>query len=65
LEHPALTWALANHDARACDPAETAMLYELARNLDEIDALVTLLADQLLIVTGSTGHPRAPRCGPS
>ena len=35
------------------------MLHELARNLDEIDALVTLLADQLLIVTGSTGQPKA------
>jgi len=40
------------------DPAEAAMLHELARNLDECDALVALLAGQPLVVTGSRGQPR-------
>ncbi len=40
------------------DPAETAILHELARNLDEIDALVVALAGQPAMVEGSQGHPR-------
>jgi hypothetical protein len=40
------------------DPAETAMLHELARNLDEIDALVAALAGQPVVVEGSQGQPR-------
>jgi hypothetical protein len=35
------------------------MLHELARNLDEIDALSALRSDQPMIVTGSTGQPKA------
>jgi hypothetical protein len=40
------------------DPAETELLHELCRNLDEIDALVAALADQPVVVEGSQGQPR-------
>jgi len=40
------------------DPAEVALLVELCRSIDEIDALSAALAEGPLMVTGSTGQPR-------
>jgi hypothetical protein len=40
------------------DPAEMEILHELARSVDEIEALAAALATVDPIVTGSTGQPR-------
>ena len=41
------------------DPAETALLHELCRTSDELDALTAAMADQSPVVAGSQGQPRA------
>lgn len=41
------------------DPAETALLHELCRTADELDALTAAMADQSPVVAGSQGQPRA------
>jgi hypothetical protein len=41
------------------DPAETALLHELCRTADELDALTVAMADQSPVVEGSQGQPRA------
>lgn len=41
------------------DPAETALLHELCRTADELDALTAAMADQSPVVEGSQGQPRA------
>jgi hypothetical protein len=43
----------------ALDPAETALLHELCRTADELDALTAAMADQSPVVEGSQGQPRA------
>jgi hypothetical protein len=43
----------------ALDPAETALLHELGRTVDELDALTVAMADQSPVVAGSQGQPRA------
>jgi hypothetical protein len=41
------------------DPAETALLHELCRTSDELDALTAAMAHQSPVVAGSRGQPRA------
>jgi hypothetical protein len=41
------------------DPAETALLHELCRTADELDALTAAMADQSPVVEGSQGQPPA------
>jgi len=41
------------------DPAETALLHELWRTADELDALTTAMAGKSPLVEGSQGQPRA------
>lgn len=43
----------------ALDPAESALLHELCRTADELDALTAVMADQSPVVEGSQGQPRA------
>ena len=45
--------------AYVLDPAETALLHELCRTADELDALTAAMADQSPVVAGSQGQPRA------
>jgi hypothetical protein len=42
----------------ALDPAETALLHELCRTVDELDALTAAMDDQSPVVAGSQGQPR-------
>ncbi|CAM3108588.1 hypothetical protein BST27_18575 [Mycobacterium intermedium] len=41
------------------DPAELALLVELCCTVDEIDRLTCALSAQEMVVTGSTGQPKA------
>jgi hypothetical protein len=41
------------------DLAETALLHELCRTADELDALAAAMVDQSPVVAGSQGQPRA------
>jgi hypothetical protein len=43
----------------ALDPAEAALLHELCRTADELDALTVAMADQSPVVVGSQGQPKA------
>src|ERR1700757_775336 len=41
------------------DPAEMALLHELGRTADELDALTAAMAESSPVVEGSRGQPRA------
>lgn len=41
------------------DPAETALLVELCRTVDELDRLTAAMAEESPVVEGSTGQPKA------
>ena len=46
------------HEQYELDPVEATLLTELCRTVDRIDAIEAELADQPLMVEGSTGQPR-------